>query len=111
MDPSTVSGFDWDDGNREKCGRHGVATAEVEALFRREVWITPDPAHSAAETRFRAIGPSDSGRHIFVAFTVRTRAESLLIRPISARYMHRKEVHHYEKQKAEAEKAARAKER
>jgi len=30
-----VGGFDWDDGNRTKCQRHGVAIAEIEALFVR----------------------------------------------------------------------------
>jgi hypothetical protein len=28
-----VSGFDWDDGNRAKCQKHGVSIAEIEALF------------------------------------------------------------------------------
>ena len=28
-----VAGFDWDDGNREKCRKHGVSLAEIEALF------------------------------------------------------------------------------
>jgi uncharacterized DUF497 family protein len=26
-------GFDCDDGNREKCQKHGVAIAEIEAFF------------------------------------------------------------------------------
>jgi len=30
-----VSGFDWDEGNRGKCEKHGVAIAEIEALFVR----------------------------------------------------------------------------
>jgi uncharacterized DUF497 family protein len=25
-----LAGFDWDDGNREKCQKHGVALEEVE---------------------------------------------------------------------------------
>ncbi len=28
-----VSGFDWDDGNIEKCQKHGVSLEEIEALF------------------------------------------------------------------------------
>lgn len=39
------------------------------------------------------------GRHIFVVFTLRDRGADRLIRPISARYMHRKEIEHYEEQK------------
>jgi uncharacterized DUF497 family protein len=36
--------------------------------------------------------------HVFVAFALRRRGYSMLIRPVSARYMHRKEVAHYEKE-------------
>ena len=46
------------------------------------------------------------GRYIFVAFTLRQRGERILLRPISARYMHKKEIRHYEKQKAEVEKTS-----
>jgi uncharacterized DUF497 family protein len=110
MGMPVASGFDWDSGNSAKCRRHGVLEADIEALFRREVWVVPDPAHSASEVRFRAVGRASSGRHIFVAFTLRRRHGSVLIRPISARFMHRKEVRHYEEQKAATEKAARARE-
>jgi hypothetical protein len=30
-----VDGFDWDDGNRSKCQKHGMSIAEIEALFLR----------------------------------------------------------------------------
>jgi hypothetical protein len=43
---ATISGFDWDDGNRAKCQHHGLSPAEVEALFERPVLIVPDVAHS-----------------------------------------------------------------
>jgi uncharacterized protein len=33
-----------------------------------------------------------------VAFTLRQRGGKMLIRPTSARYMHKKEVDHYERQ-------------
>jgi uncharacterized DUF497 family protein len=29
-----ISGFDWDSGNRDKCQKHGVSIAEIEALFK-----------------------------------------------------------------------------
>jgi len=29
-----VAGFDWDDGNHDKCQRHGVSIVEIETLFR-----------------------------------------------------------------------------
>jgi uncharacterized DUF497 family protein len=94
---ATVSGFDWDDGNRAKCQAHGVSPAEVEALFDRPLLIIPDEAHSRDERRLRAIGKTARGRSVFVAFTVRERDGKHLIRPITARYMHRKEVVSYEK--------------
>lgn len=39
-----------------------------------------------------------------MVFTLRERADALLIRPISARYMHQKEIRHYEEETAKAEK-------
>jgi hypothetical protein len=99
-----VAGFDWDAANRDKCERHGVTVAAIEALFRQPLASVPDPAHSRAETRFKAIGQSESGRYVLMAFTLRERADALLIRPISARYMHQKEIRHYEEEIAKAEK-------
>lgn len=89
-----IIGFEWDDGNREKCQSHGVPVAEIESMFRRTVAVIPDIAHSDAEERFKAIGRTDEGRHLFVVFA--RRANGALIRPISARYMHRKEIQYYE---------------
>ena len=51
-----VSGFDWDDGNRTKCEKHGVSIAEIEALFRGAPRVAPDPKHSAGEDRLIAVG-------------------------------------------------------
>jgi hypothetical protein len=99
-----VAGFDWDEANRTKCEGHGVAVATIEALFRQPLAIVPDPAHSRIETRFKAIGQSASGRYVLMVFTLRERANALLIRPISARYMHQKEIRHYEEEIAKAEK-------
>ena len=28
-----VSGFDWDDGNQEKCLKHGLTLEEIESVF------------------------------------------------------------------------------
>lgn len=97
MDRS-VAGFDWDDGNRDKCQQHGISAEDVESLFARPVMILPDEGHSLAETRFKAIGQTATGRHVFVVFTLRDHKGKVYIRPISARYMHRKEVRHYEKE-------------
>ncbi len=95
-----VAGFEWDEGNRSKCQKHGVSTAAVESLFHRPIAVLPDPLHSKSEERFKAIGKTDKGRGTFVVFTLRTRRGKTIIRPISARYMHRKEMDHYEKETA-----------
>jgi uncharacterized DUF497 family protein len=91
------SGFDWDDGNRTKCQKHGVSVDTVERVFNRGVMILPDDAHSLTEQRFRGVGYSAQGRALFVVFTIRRPRGEVLIRPISARFMHKKEVEHYEK--------------
>jgi uncharacterized protein len=82
----------------------GVSIAAIEAIFLQPLVIFPDPTHSHYEERFKAIGKSDEGRHIFVVFTLRWRQGTRLIRPIAARYMHRKEVEHYEKEIARSQK-------
>lgn len=93
-----MDGFDWDAANREKCQEHGVSLAEIEALFHGPVVdVFPDPAHSQREERFYAFG-KPAKRHVFVVYTLRPRGRQTLIRPISARYMHRREVKHYEKE-------------
>lgn len=92
-----VSGFDWDDGNRSKCQIHGVPIAEIEALFVHGTRVAPDPKHSANEDRLIAVGTTGAGRPLFVAFTMRTKEGRHLIRPVTARYMHAREVAAYEK--------------
>jgi uncharacterized DUF497 family protein len=99
-----VAGIEWDDANRDKCRKHGVSLATIESLFRRPIAVVPDPAHSRGETRFKAIGRTDEGRGVFVAFTLRVREGETFIRPISARYMHAKEIDYYEKEAAKIEK-------
>lgn len=93
-----VAEFDWDTGNREKCQAHGVSIAEIENLFMRPVMILPDPAHSQTETRLKAIGKTAQGRTVFLVFTIRKRGRKRFLRPISARYMHAKEIKHHEEE-------------
>ncbi len=93
-----IAGFDWDAGNRDKCLKHGVSISEIEGLFAGTVTTTPDFAHSRSERRYLAIGKNAAGRMIFLAFTLRRRGAKTFIRPISARYMHRTEIEHYEKE-------------
>jgi len=92
------SGFDWDDGNRAKCEKHGVSADEIEAMFARGPRIAPDERHSGDEERFIAVGVHANGRPVFVAFTMRRKEDGVYLRPISARFMHRKEAVRYERQ-------------
>ena len=90
------SGFEWDDGNWPKGSKHGVTRAEIEQLF-TSARVAPDLLHSQQETRYIAVGRNQSGRAMFVAFAIKQAQGGLhLIRPISARFMHEKEVQRYE---------------
>ena len=93
-----ISGFDWDAGNRTKCQKHGLSVKQIEAFFVHHPRIAPDPKHSTDEDRFIAVGRVQSGRPVFVAFTLRTKYGKRLIRPVTARYMHQKEIAAYEKE-------------
>lgn len=93
-----ANGFDWDKGNRAKCAKHGLTVSAIESLFARPLAILPDASHSQSERRFRAIGRTEKGRGVFIVFTLRRKGEEVLIRPISARYMHKKETETYEKE-------------
>jgi uncharacterized DUF497 family protein len=97
-----ISGFDWDEGNRAKCQKHGLSIAQVEALFAHNPRIAPDPKHSADEDRLIAVGRT-TGRHVFVAFTIRVKNNRRFIRPVTARFMHAKEIAAYEKESSTAE--------
>lgn len=95
VDLTQVEGFDWDDGNSRKSDKHGVAQAEAEQVFfNGPLLIVTDEKHSSAEARYQALGRTDVGRQLHIAFTLR-RGETL-IRVISARDMNRKERSSYE---------------
>ena len=88
--------FQWDDGKRAKCLKHGVSGAEIEEMFLNGPVIRRDEKHSGAEERYFAIGYSVVGRSIFVVFTIRQIEGQSLLRPISPRFMHAKERQVYE---------------
>ena len=92
MEVGCVAGFEWDDGNRLHCRKHGMEPAESETVFQGAPRGAPDRKHSDAEARFLAIGRPREGRAAFVVFSMRGN----LIRPLSARYMHAKEVANYD---------------
>ena len=91
-----IAGFDWDDGNWPKCGKHGVSRDEIEQVFSGVPAVMPDPF--PAEPRMRAIGRTAAGRYVFVVFMPREIDGQTRLRPISARYMHQQEIDHYERQ-------------
>jgi uncharacterized protein len=98
MEGRAVSGFDWDQGNREHCRKHCVSIAEIEALLRDEPGVAPDLKHAHLEERLIAVGKTEDDRPLFVAFTIREKFGQRMIRPVSARYMHAKEIEKYEAQ-------------
>ena len=91
-----VHGFNWDEGNLDKCQKHGLTIEDIESLFHSRPLIGPDLKHSDEETRFQAVGRTTVGRPVIVTFTWRISGPERLIRPVSARYMHQKEVEAYE---------------
>jgi hypothetical protein len=92
-----ITGFDWDDGNRQKCQKHGLSLPEIEEFLRRDdLFVNTTTTHGAAEKRFIAAGRGQEGRPTLVIFTVRQQEQQTLLRPISARYMHEKEVKIYD---------------
>ncbi len=89
MDFSRLTGFEWDEANREKnWTRHKVRWEEAEEMFfHQPLLVYPDPRHSQAEERFYLLGRTAGDRWLFIVFTVRGNK----IRVISARDMSRKE--------------------
>ena len=92
---SDITGFDWDEGNRDKnWKKHRVHSSECEqVVFNQPLIVLDDTKHSKVEKRYFALGKTDSDRKLFLVFTIRKG----LIRIISARDMSVKERVIYEK--------------
>lgn len=90
---SDCEGFQWDEGNSDKNWYlHQVTNSECEEVFFNvPLIIAFDPKHSTTEQRYYALGRTDAGRRLFVAFRVRNK----LIRVISAREMNQRETRKY----------------
>jgi len=93
-----IDGFQWDEGNADKNWHlHQVRQAEAEQMFlNRPLLVLPDPAHSAQEARYLALGRTDGGRLLMAAFTLR----GSTLRVISVRTMSRRERGVYAKAEA-----------
>ena len=83
------TGFEWDKHNSEKIkAKHGVTPVECEQVFFNiPVIAGDDEKHSKTKNRFYVLGQTDTGRILFMVFTVRNDR----LRVISARDMNRKE--------------------
>ncbi|MEM9555980.1 MAG: BrnT family toxin [Acidobacteriota bacterium] len=101
MNVEHSTGFDWDKGNSEKNWTlHRVSRAECEEVFfNRPCVVHQDSMHSMTEDRYYALGRTDVGRGLFVAFTLRGE----LIRVISARDMTKSEQRRF--RRAESKEA------
>ena len=86
---ASLNGFDWDAGNLDKnWATHRVAFYECEQVFfNRPLVVRGDESHSKSEARYYVLGKADTGRLLFIVFTVRRNR----IRVISARDMNKKE--------------------
>lgn len=91
---SQLTGFDWDDSNRDKnWEKHQVLASECEEVFfNLPLLLQSDIAHSQQEPRYYVLGHTVAGRRLFIVFTVRDDK----IRVISARDMSKKERAIYE---------------
>jgi uncharacterized DUF497 family protein len=89
LDLTKIIGFEWDGGDRRKTDKHGVAMAQAEkSFFNAPLWLPADGKRCRREPRHHALGETDEGRVLHVAFTLRKSATP--IRVISVRGMHRK---------------------
>jgi uncharacterized DUF497 family protein len=84
-----LEGFDWDAANWRKSEfKHGVAAAEAEEVLLGDPLCQVDVRLSGSEQRYVALGRTNEGRTLFVAFTIRRNR----VRVDSARPMSRKEA-------------------
>lgn len=89
-------GFEWEKGNALKNReRHKVTQGECEQVFFNEPLVVfDDLKHSQEEQRMYLLGATDSGRLLFLVFTIRKK----IIRLVSARDMNKKERKLYNEQ-------------
>lgn len=95
-----IIGFDWDKGNIDKnLIKHKVSSKGTEGLFKNTpLLINTDKKHSTKEEpRFLGLGKTDSGRKLFISFTLRKDK----IRIISARVMSKRERKLYNEKERE----------
>lgn len=72
--------------------RNGNCALYADPIGFTAIMADPHPG----EPRMLAIGRTEAGRYVFLVFMFRTISSQTRLRPISARYMHQKEIDHYE---------------
>ncbi|MGR3219942.1 MAG: CopG family antitoxin [Candidatus Anammoxibacter sp.] len=73
FDNLIIDGFDWDEGNREKCQKHGVSIPEIESLFKNDLlMVFSGKKCSGTEKRLIAVGKTEGKRSILIVFAMRT---------------------------------------
>lgn len=85
----SCTGFQWDEGNAGKNWlKHRVSPSECEQVFFHLPLIPSyDIKRSEEENKYYTLGKTDTGRLLFIVFTIRRKN----IRIISARDMNKKE--------------------
>ena len=79
FDNLVVDGFDWDEGNLEKCQKHSISVPEIESLFKDDLLkVFFDEKHSDTEERLIAVGKAQGERPILVVFA-KTRNNSFVL--------------------------------
>lgn len=89
-------GFEWNDGNSNK-NWHGHRITDLECeevFFNLPITVWRDKQHRSDEPRFSTLGQTESGKQMYIAFTIRGK----LIRVISAREMNSREIRKYEEE-------------
>jgi uncharacterized DUF497 family protein len=90
--------FEWDLGNIDKNKiKHNIDYLEAQEVFLNVplLAVTDEKHSSETEIRYNAFGHTDSGKELFISFTIRNE----LIRVISARFMNKNERLFYEEVK------------
>lgn len=86
--------FEWDKHNSNKIRlRHSITPTETEQAFFDDYSIFFDSKHSTSENRYQLIGKNNTGKVLFIVFTLRNNK----IRIISARSANKKERNNYGK--------------
>jgi len=97
IDFQKIVRFQWDAGNAYKNhNKHDVSQGEAEEIFfNQPLLIEGDEKHSLKESRFLALGVTNTMRLLSIIFTLRSK--ETLIRIVSTRSMSKKERTFYEK--------------